>query len=286
LFACQDVIEMDISKRTVKLLSPAANIHTTTYTNTFWWEQTEGALEYQLQIAKPSFASIQQFILDTTIENNQFVYTLATGTYEWRIRALNGSSQTNYVSRILYVDSTSSLSGQTLVLASPVNNYITNITTNTFKWDALTGADDYRFQVGTTVDVVITADSFTYTLGEGIYTWQVRGQNTSSNTLYSSRSITIDLTAPGSPTLISPLNGATQAITDTLVWNRDATAIGDSLYIYPDSLISAPVYNGYTTGTTYIFTGTSTQDYFWRVKSKDTAGNWSGFSVLRKFWVQ
>ncbi len=298
LFAClaasactKDFIEKDLSKKHITVLAPPNGYSTTTNSITFWWEETEGANEYNIQIVKPSFSWVQLLVCDTMVEGTKFTYTLVPGTYQWRIRCLNGSSDGPFTTLDLTVDSTANISGQTLVLKSPAANYFTKTVTNTFKWDTLYNAADYRFQVinlqnsATVTDITTQADSFSYTLAEGQYKWQVRGQNATSNTLYSSRNITIDLTPPTVSTLLLPTHKDTVSSPDTLTWSRNSSAMADSLFIYPDSLISSPQVQIYTLNTSYIFSS-GNGDYFWRLKSRDQAGNWSSWSTLRKFWIQ
>jgi len=294
LFGCtKDFVEPDLTGKKIALISPLDNDTLSSLTNIFWWNEIDGATKYNLQIAKPNFSSVQQFMLDTNITEDNFSFTLVPGTYQWRVRGYNGSSKTDYSIRSFTIDSTSSLTGQTVVLVFPANNYLTNSTAAiSFLWDTLYNADDYRFQLindssGSIItDVIAMTGTFSYTVNEGEYTWQVRAQNATSNTLYSSRTFTIDITAPAVSVPTYPANGDTISSPDTLLWTRSADAVGDSLFIYPDSLISSPVYQGYTTNTLYIFTGAITQDYFWRLKSRDVVGNWSGYGTLRKFWVQ
>ena len=288
----RDFVELDLSTRNVVLLSPPDNYITASNTINFWWEETDGAFEYHLQIVDSSFSYITQLMLDTTIESEQFSFSLPPGDYQWRVKALNGSSSTSYtVPRSLTVDTTSNISTQTILLLSPTNNLSTNTTALNFRWSPLGSADDYRFQVLNSrsqiiTDQVITDDSISYTLSSGTYPWKVRGQNSVSNTPYSTRTITIDLVGPVAPALLLPTHGDTLPNPVALSWSRDASATGDSLFIYTDSLVSAPVYMAYLTPTTYSFTGTSTQIYFWRLKSRDAAGNWSAYSTVRKFKVQ
>jgi len=184
IYTCKpDFIEIDLSDKQVVLLSPSDNYQTSTLTQTFWWEYTEGALGYELQIVSPSFANTTQLILNISTDSTRFDYTLNPGSYEWRVRAYNGSSTTAYTTYSIKIDSTGSVSSQVLVLISPVDNIITNQMSHTFKWDTLYNADDYRFEIaspdfnGTVVKTEIsTGDSATYTFtSEGQYEWRVRG---------------------------------------------------------------------------------------------------------------
>ncbi len=287
-----DFVEVDLRDKTLVLLSPPDNYITASNQVNFWWEELDGAAEYRLQVVDSSFTYINQLMLDTTVSSASYSVSLPPGDYEWRVKALNGSSSTAFsIPRNLTVDTTSNISSQVIFLLSPAANYFTNNPTQTFSWSPLGSADDYRLRIldqqSTVIaDMILQEDTASYTFSPGTYTWQVRGQNSVSNTPYSSRSITIDITSPSAPSPVLPANGDTIASPAQLSWTRDASAYGDSLFIYPDSLISAAVYQSFLTATSYSFAGNSGQVYFWRLKSRDQAGNWSGMSVIRKFRVQ
>lgn len=291
--ACtRDFVERDLAGASVTVLAPPDNYITSSNVVNFWWEETEGAISYRLQIVDSGFAYVTGLRLDTTVESEQFNYSLPPGHYQWRLRAENGSSQTSWSQpRSLRVDTTSNISTQSIILLSPSNNNFSNMLTQSFRWSPLGSANEYRFQVLNSQsqvieDQIITQDSISFTFSPGTYTWRVRGQNSISNTAYSSRIITIDVSAPSAPALLLPTHGDTVANPAALSWTRDASATGDSLFVYPDSLISAPVYSSYLTATSYSYSGTSGNTYFWRLKSRDQAGNWSQWSVVRKFKIQ
>lgn len=288
-----EFIAPNITKATMVLNSPPNNFKTKDGSIVFWWNELKGAEHYHLQVVDSNFSYIRRIILDSNVTGTKFSYTLSPGNYQWRMWAVNNSGNSLYTSaRNLSIDTTSNLANLTLNLVSPSDNYVTNQTAISFKWAKLSAADDYRFQLintstsGTITDVVLQTDSFNYNLPQGQYKWQVRAQNTTSNSAYAFRNITIDLTAPPLPTFTAPANSASVTNPVTLAWGRDASAMADSLYIYPDSLVSAPTYSNYTTSTSYDFTGLSNHTYFWRLKSKDNAGNWTIFTATRKFYVQ
>jgi len=288
----RDIIEPDLSKKTVTLLAPANGYETTLLTNLFWWDNVKDAEKYNLQIVTTGFSSIQRLMLDTNLTVNKFAFTLPPGMFEWRVKAFNSSSSGPYTVFALKIDSTADLSGQTVVLVSPGKDALTRKTTQTFKWDTLYNAEEYRFQIlnslnQTIIDVPTSADSITRTLNEGTYTWQVRAQNATSNSPYSSRKITVDTTAPAVSIQTFPAHKDTLEGSDSLAWTRSASAEGDSLFIYADSLMTTVSYKGYITAVTYYkFTGTPTKSYFWRLRSGDLAGNWSPKGAPWKFWVK
>jgi hypothetical protein len=293
LSSCEDFIEKNISDKTVTLLSPPDGYTTSTLTQTFWWEELDGAESYRMQIAKPSFSNAQQFFIDTSITSTNFTYQfLSPGTYQWRVKAVNNGSETAYFTRTLNIDSTLDLSAQVVVLISPANNYNSSDTVQTFTWNSLYNATLYRFQLvdnSTTVvikDTATTNTQLTTRLIEGDFKWQVRAENDFGVSPYSSRNIIIDLTAPSVSTPVLPANGDTIASPVGLSWHRQSSAIADSLLIYTDSTLTNLSLAVYETDTTYSFNGLSFNDYFWRLKSMDAAGNQSGYSSVYKFYVQ
>lgn len=290
--ACEEFIEPDLTKKTVSIIAPSDNSSSSNYTPIFWWNDVKGASNYQLQIVKPNFTNIQQLVLDTTISINKFSYTLSPGTYQWRVRALNGSSATPFVTYSLSIDSTLDLAGQTLILFSPTNNYYSNSFTQTFTWTVLSNASNYIFQVftaaGAAVDVPqsITSNTATHTfLADGTYKWRVFAQNSTSNSPYSERTIIIDTSNPLAPTLTHPIANDTSSNPVSLNWTSDTGVVLDSFFVYSDSALSVLLTSDTTSVHTATYSGSVGQDYFWRVRSKDAAGNWSTYAAKRKFII-
>lgn len=292
LYSCQDFIEADLGKKAITVLAPANNTASSTASQTFWWEDLKGAEKYNLQIVKPNFSSIQQFVLDSTITKNQFSYSLLPGVYQWRVRALNNSSYTDYVIYNLTIDSSLNLSNQWVTLMSPADNYSSNNFTNAFTWLPLTNADSYLFQVLSSGSVIHT-ESFTTTTAnytfsaEGTYQWRVLAQNntSASSPTNSTRNIIIDNTAPPAPVLTFPAANDTASNPINLTWTSDISATMDSVFVFADTNLTILVTSLLTTNLNYIFNGTVGQDYFWRVRSRDAAGNWSPYATRRKFII-
>jgi hypothetical protein len=293
LSACEDFIEKDISNKTVSLLSPPDGYTTNTLVQTFWWEELDGAEHYRLQIAKPSFSNAQQLIIDTTITATNFTYQfLFPGTYQWRLKGVNNGSETAYITRTLTIDSTLDLSTQIVVLISPANNINSADTVHTFTWNSLYNATLYRFQLIDNASSFVIKDTATVNtqltteLVEGDFKWQVRAENDLGVSPYSSRNIIIDLTAPSVSTPALPANGDTVTSPVDIRWHRQLSAVADSLLIYSDSALTNISLSVYETDTTYSFNGLSLNNYYWRLKSIDAAGNQSGYSNVYKFFVQ
>ena len=94
--ACTEIFEPSIEKSQLKPLSPENGYISNDPTVNFWFEPLEYALYYRLQVVKQSFDSIEGLVLGTLINRNVFSYELNSGSYQWRVRAENGSSRTRY----------------------------------------------------------------------------------------------------------------------------------------------------------------------------------------------
>jgi outer membrane protein assembly factor BamB len=92
---CEEALERPLTGQRVTLLSPVNNLATTDTTQTFYWEKLNDALQYQLQIVSPRFDSIVRLINDTIISTNRFVLDMDTGRFQWRVKALNNSSESD-----------------------------------------------------------------------------------------------------------------------------------------------------------------------------------------------
>lgn len=100
---CTDIFERDLSDHKVELISPADELTTKEYNNTFWWNFVDGSLWYELQVASPTFSYTTSLELDTILETNNFQFSLQPGVYQWRVRAFNGSSSTRFTTNSLIV---------------------------------------------------------------------------------------------------------------------------------------------------------------------------------------
>lgn len=96
LTSCEEALERQLTGQKVKLLAPANNVATTDSIHTFYWEILEGASLYQLQVVSPKFDSIVRLETDTLIAINRHTLNLRKGNYEWRVKAFNNTSNSNY----------------------------------------------------------------------------------------------------------------------------------------------------------------------------------------------
>lgn len=294
----KDFIEADLNGKLVSILAPADEDTVSTTTPLFWWNEIDGTRSYHIQLVYPGFSSPQVLLYDTLVEGDRFYPNLNPGyTYSWRIRPENSSSQGDWVTRSLTVDSTVSLSAQTVAITSPsANGYSTSASTLSFSWNAISTATFYRIDITNTANganvtsTTTTLNSFSYTFPQGNYSFNVRAENASSFTAWSMRTFSIDQTAPTAPQLIAPAHNTFYATPPAIVnfdWSSATDALTDSLYISTDSTFASGIQAALllnSSQSSYNWTAAQASTiYFWRVRSMDAAGNRSNYSSTFKF---
>lgn len=296
LSSCSDIFEEDLDGKKVTLLSPENGLNTSESPITFLWEKVEGATEYNIQIATPSFSSIRQIILDSSVTATKHTIALLPGTYEWRVKAVNNSSETGFSSYSITIDSTLNLQNKYVILTHPEINDTTNNPIYQIRWNALYGATSYLVQIfqgnNNLYSYKITTDLYyTDTLIDGNFKVIVLGQNSFSTSQYREKIIVVDQILPSKPFLTTPINNAIINDTNvTFVWSNvtdNGTPITYFLNVYSDSLMSNQITPEIATrNNTYPVSFNSNSVFWWGVYAKDAAGNTSNFSGLRKFTLQ
>lgn len=295
---CKEFIEPSIEKKNTVLLAPSNGTESNVYTQTFWWEELDNALQYRLQVVTPDFDNTARLILDTIITTSKFSYTLEPGNYEWRVRAENGSSQTRY-SKAAFIINPSSIEQQQVQLQSPANNFITNQSSTVFKWLKLFGADKYQLQIDTSnfedesvlfFDKSTPNQEFNVTLTrDKVYRWRVKAINATVESKWSViQNLTLDKTPPGIVFLTAPTNEQVVTKNVALKWEALAEAKKYQLYIFKsDGTSSYGSFPIIITTSAYTFSeGKSGEKLFWQVRAIDEAGNFGAFSELRSFLIQ
>lgn len=292
--SCDEIVnEKNISSQVVTILAPTNNAQFNSTSITFSWDLLADATEYQIQIAKPNFSNALEIILDTKTKESSFTQQLNVGTYEWRIKAINASSETQYVTRSFTIVSNDNFEDNVVVLQTPINNLKTNSSSQNLSWSSIIGATSYQVQVFDNSNTLIldtntTNSNYNYTFPEGNFTWKVRASNGSVQTLYSSRSILTDYINPNVAVLNTPANSTTVGSGSIAFnWTRSPIAGSvefDTIYVYSDSSLSTLVLQENATSQSITINSiTNTGTYYWRVKSFDEAGNSSNFSSTNSF---
>jgi len=295
-FSCEEVIEVNLEGKKVHIYSPANNSISSSFNQLFKWEKLKGATSYNLQLVSPSFSNINKFIFDTTVTATQFSYLCDPGDYEWRVKALNGSSSTEYMASAFTIDSTQDLSNQMVQLLSPANNATSDKLTQTFVWQSMPTATDYVFQIFNSLNipednslknVTITTTSYIFSK-PGIYKWKVYARNSLTVSNPSEYVLTIDTVHPAVPVLIGPPNDSIILEGPVLLeWNASNSAVKYRTQISTDSSFTILTKDTITNQTKYSFyQGTSSVSYYWRVKAISISSNESLFSKKRRFIIE
>ncbi len=173
------------------------------------------------------------------------------------------------------------------LLASPVNSLITNINSPAFAWKAVAYAETYEIQISLSSTFTSLADShsisdLSYTpatpLPDGKYYWRVRAANSVPVFSYWSavRSLTIDTTPPNAPVLNLPAANASVIGTPTFSWKAPAGANAYMFQYDNDPGFDSPEYTSpVLTTLTHKPPAMPLGTFYWRVRSRDAAGNWS-----------
>ena len=294
VISCDDILEVpDISNANVTLIAPAEGAQIESNTTVFTWQGVADAESYELQVASPDFANAAQVVVDSITNSTSFSTTLLPNSYEWRVRALNSGFATAFSSNNFIVNESDGFSGNTLILESPVNDFATSETDIDLSWQPLTDAIEYRIQIldstdDIVLDEVISETELGVTFTEGSFRWQVRGQTATENTLFSNRTIIIDMTPPNVPQLTAPGINETFNTNDIdFSWDREAVSGSqerDSIFIYDDMALQNLVSSGASTSRTFTATLQS-GIYFWQVQAFDAAGNESTVSGTGTFII-
>lgn len=299
--SCDDIIEADLADEVFIMMTPPPNFESNTSTINFFWEEVDGAESYRLQVAKPDFVEPIQIFIDSTYRSNSASVNLSAGIYEWRMRAENVNSFTTYVYGNLVVDSTSSLENITPVLISPANNIYTNKDSILFVWEELGNASEYRLETvditsGLTNQTLLTSNTQVYSgsFNEATYEWKLQALNDFSISSTSSRTFSIDRTAPPAVTLLQPDDELEIEQSEITYKWQIPTDVGpvQSPRFYEFQISNNQEFNGFLFNTPVELTTDSATvqfdlsgTFYWRIQSLDEAGNDSIFSSSRSFTI-
>ena len=200
------------------------------------------------------------------------------------------------ICRINYVPQPVSIAG------NPTDNAKTNDNTPTFRWALAISAERYELWVDNSPDFTspeIVADNIIeviYTppdnkaLIDGNYSWKIRAFDANNNATDWSPvwTFTVDTVTPSAPSLISPEKDAVEnSLTQTFTWTQPEPDFIYHLQIDSETSFSSPyiredlsvLENSYT----YNFPANGT--YYWRVRARDAAYNWSPWSENYKLII-
>ncbi|MDI6792464.1 MAG: Ig-like domain-containing protein [bacterium] len=288
------------------LVSPTNGSTTNDTTPIFDWEDvTDENLSYYSIVADTDGINLTTgwIIYDTLTGSPPLSYFQYSGTgfgegttYYWQVKAFDRAG--NVGPSAIWQTKFDTTAPTDPVLVSPSHGTVTNDNTPAFNWDDVNGGESViscRLQIAENnafAPVVLEANDLaasTYTLyayqalPDGVYYWRAMATDAAGNESEGNNkfSLTIDTTAPDSPTLTNPPPGTNVVVgsNPTFTWQAVTGADSYDLQIDDDPDFSSPVrsISGISpTIPTTSYTPSpvlSEGTYYWRVRARDAAGN-------------
>lgn len=177
----------DLTNQQVNLLSPGNNLYTNNTSLFFTWDDIVTADSYTFELSKGNNSQetiyFEENIQETQISVSENLFS-DDAQYIWKVKAVNGVSESEYSERNFYIDRV--VPNQTQ-LVSPLNEAEFSDSEVVFSWDSGSDVGDvmsplsYSFQLSTTstftsnlTNVSVSNTSFSYVFtNSGVYYWRV-----------------------------------------------------------------------------------------------------------------
>ncbi|MBN1824066.1 MAG: lamin tail domain-containing protein [Endomicrobiales bacterium] len=216
-------------------------------------------------------------------------------TYYWQIRVFDNASNSSDWSQT-YAFCADTTAPPSPSLSQPLDELTTNYQNITFSWSTVidsgpAGLENYLIELSTsqgfdTVRYSSTSaiPSITISAVTDSYYWRVFALDRAGNYSVPSttRSIIIDIDGPPAPVHTSPLNGsATNQLSLSLNWDVSSdfpSGIQDYELLVSTSPDFGSVYASSTTALTSFATSYNEGIFYWKLRSRDNAGNFGVFS--------
>lgn len=289
-----------------ELISVPDNQTNVSITPTLVWSKSERASSYQLQVSRDTVFTNPLLdikpILDTTRQVTLPDYSVV---YNWRVRAVNAGGNSAWTD--FWSFETVMIPPEPPVIVSPANMSVGVIRPVTFKWSPSATASSYTLQIATDIEfntIVSSNPSIvdTFATIEGLspyttYYWRVSASNIGGSSSYSGGFQFKTLGFPLTVSLVSPINGKTNANSEiTFVWetpseqiqkriknnaNSPETVLRYWFELTADTTEAMPTVLQDTTLSDTAVTVSDLQiqtTYFWRVRARNESG-WGPFSA-------
>jgi len=279
-----------------QLQQPGNNLITNNNTPTFQWIIGQNANNHRILVDNDAdlLSPVDNVLLGAT--DNTWTKPspgYADGVYYWKVVAISNGGENSSNIWNFTID-TVPPSKPTLV--SPENNRLDNGLARTFTWTRPEPNVTYHIQIDDESgfsspyvheNTAVGENTYNNTFSTGgTYYWRVRAKDQVGNWgIWSDNfKFVIDGIAPSAPTLLEPADGvATNDATPTLRWNAVSDpsapvtyfiqADNDSNFSSPEINVSGLIDNIYTPTVTL-----ADENYSWRVRARDNAGNWGTWS--------
>lgn len=186
----------DLTNQIVQLISPSAGLYTQNTTPIFSWGNLNAAEYYTFELLNVTNGNEiihqEQEISGTSFNLSPGIIT-QDAQYEWKIKAINSESESQYSTRTFYIDRTIPNQPQNIF---PANNTIVDINEEIeFEWSvsddpgSITSSLSYIIEISTNQNFnnlilsssTVTTD-FQYTfVSEGDYYWRVKAIDLAAN---------------------------------------------------------------------------------------------------------
>jgi hypothetical protein len=182
-------------------------------------------------------------------------------------------------------------------LLDPRQNFLTNNLQPGFSWTSVRNARSYEIVIARdqnfsqlVTQVLVDKPSFlpTTPFPDGQYFWKIRAYNSDllPGKYSETQTFTIDRTAPSLPVAASPANNSSAPKRPWLQWLASMDATQFQIEVDNRSDFTNPEFRD-TSNKPYIrANGLSKGQYFWRIKARDAAGNWSAWSLTYSFTIK
>jgi Zn-dependent metalloprotease len=291
------------------LSAPASNALVTDYTPTFDWSDSTPVSDlhhYELQLATDSAFTVGVVNINNILTST---YTpladLASNTkFYWRVRAVNAAGGSSAWTASRYFR-TALLPPNSLTPGNVVPGAADSIHARrpTLTWEAVPGATGYTVEASTTlafsskaINKTLSTTTYTHTsdiAANTVFYWRVKATGTNGPSAYSQVRTFTTGNPPSVPTLSAPMNNALVTTRRPLFDWRDATL--PNLTFFDHYEIQLATNSSFTGATSFqttlgditdsdytplvdLLSGTT---YYWRVRSWNAAGDFSGWSSVR-----
>ena len=193
------------------------------------------------------------------------------------------------------------LTEKKVVILSPPNNYISNVQTQEFVWEAMVEADSYRVQIVAdsfeyitryVIDTIVNANRITLTLLPDNYEWRVIALNTATQSDYDDYTLTIVQDTSLSGQVVNAIFPAQNDLyyTDSVAFFWDVLLYAQN---YQLQVATHPSFNSQLirqdlvtpNDYAYIVDGLGTGTFYWRIRAMRDNIDTTAWTAAKQFSI-
>ncbi|HTG32899.1 MAG TPA: RHS repeat-associated core domain-containing protein [Thermoanaerobaculia bacterium] len=292
-FSAADDFLVDVTAPGVPVLVPVAPDPTNNRRPNLTWGAVAGASVYRVQVSTDAGFTVP--LIDATLSTSPYASAsdLPEGRIYWRVASQDGAgNQSAFASADDFLVDATAPGVPVLV---PVAPDPTNNRRPSLAWGAVAGASGYRVQVSTDAGFTVSLIDATLStspyapasdLPEGRIYWRVASQDGAGNqsAFSAADDFLVDATAPEVPVLVPVTPDPTNNRRPSLSWGGVAGASGYRVQVSTDAGFTAPLIDTAPGTFPYVPAVDLPEGrIYWRVASRDEAGNQSVLSAADDF---